>query len=217
MSNTHEAKAIAAVIKQHVTQAFAGMKDFFTKEQERHKEELLKQVVVAAEKVLKENMPAEARDGRDALDLEIMPSIDFEKSYPRGTYAQHKGGLWKSYQKTEGKKGWDCLVCGIDNIEIKTAEDARLVSIEIETSTGKQVKQFRMPVTKYKGVFSSKAHYEEGDMVTWGGNIYHCKGEPRGVALVNNEFPHPDNPEFWQLAVKRGRDGKDVARIGVKP
>jgi len=35
-------------------------------------------------------------DGRDAIDLEILPAIDESKQYPRGTYATHLGGLWKS-------------------------------------------------------------------------------------------------------------------------
>lgn len=35
-------------------------------------------------------------DGKDALQIEIQPSIDFEKSYPRGTFAVHKGGVIRS-------------------------------------------------------------------------------------------------------------------------
>ncbi|END7920649.1 phage portal protein, partial [Escherichia coli] len=32
------------------------------------------------------------QDGRDATALEIIPAIDDQKSFPRGTYATHQGG-----------------------------------------------------------------------------------------------------------------------------
>ncbi|ENK5579374.1 portal protein, partial [Escherichia coli] len=42
------------------------------------------------------------QDGRDATALEILPAIDDQKSFPRGTYATHQGGLWRAYEKTHG-------------------------------------------------------------------------------------------------------------------
>ncbi|MCD4461143.1 phage portal protein, partial [Escherichia coli] len=49
------------------------------------------------------------QDGRDATALEILPAIDDQKSFPRGTYATHQGGLWRAYEKTHGMRGWECL------------------------------------------------------------------------------------------------------------
>ncbi|EFT4822202.1 phage portal protein, partial [Escherichia coli] len=56
------------------------------------------------------------QDGRDATALEILPAIDDQKSFPRGTYATHQGGLWRAYEKTHGMRGWECLVDGVADI-----------------------------------------------------------------------------------------------------
>ncbi|ECM5623126.1 phage gp6-like head-tail connector protein, partial [Salmonella enterica subsp. enterica] len=59
----------------------------------------------------------DGEDGRDALSLEILPFIDEGKSYPRGSYATHNGGLWRAYEKTHGMRGWECLVDGVAGID----------------------------------------------------------------------------------------------------
>jgi hypothetical protein len=56
------------------------------------------------------------------------------------------------------------------------------------------------PQLRYRNVFQEGQSYAPGDVVTWGGSMWHCNA------------PTTDKPgdgqSVWTLAVKRGRDGK---------
>jgi hypothetical protein len=70
---------------------------------------------------------------------------------------------------------------------------------------GEDVKEFpiTVPVPRYRGVFKEGTAYELGDMVTWGGNLWHCD-------VPTQEKPQPTGPKLWSMAAQRGRDGKDA-------
>ena len=70
---------------------------------------------------------------------------------------------------------------------------------------GVQVKrfEFRVPLTIYRGVWREGTH-EKGDAVIWAGSLW--------VAQKDTDAK-PDSGGGWQLAVKRGRDAKDAAKI----
>lgn len=146
--------------------------------------------------------------GKDATDIHILPAIDFEKSYPRGTWAHHNGGLYKSHANTLGERGWDCVINGIDAIDVDKSGD-REITVKITDSRGEQVvKTFSMQNVIYQGIYDEKkdADYEDGDMVTCGGSVWHCLSKNPGR-------PGDSNPN-WKLAVKRGQNGKD-GRNGI--
>jgi len=140
-------------------------------------------------------------DGKDALQLEILPSIDAEKTYPRGTYAMHHGGLWRSYQKTTGMNGWECLVDGISDIDITQAEDRQFTVTAVKSSGEKTEKTFSVPVMIYRDIFKDGVKYYPGDSVTWGGSVWYCHQE-------TGDKPGEDGSKGWKLAVKRGRDAR---------
>lgn len=145
--------------------------------------------------------PENGVDGKDALQLEIQPAIDETKSYPRGTYATHSGGLWRAYQKTTGMKGWECVVDGMSAADIKQTE-ARTFEVSISMASGAVVnKSFCLPVMIYRGVFKNGEGYLPGDTVTWGGSLWHCDD-------VTTDKPGENGSKGWTLAAKRGRDGK---------
>lgn len=153
----------------------------------------------AAEKIPN---PKPGTDGRDALAIELEPFIDEEKSYPRGTYATHKGGLWRSHEKTHGMRGWECIVDGVSNVDIKQ-DNQRTFSISLERASGAvEVKSFDVPVTIYRDVFKSGTEYQPGDTVTWGGSLWHCNE-------VTADKPGEPGSKGWTLAVKKGRDLRD--------
>lgn len=56
------------------------------------------------------------------------------------------------------------------------------------------------PGLAFRGVFKMGGAYEQGDMVTWDGSMWHCN-EP------TNE--KPGTTKSWQLCVRKGQDGKD--------
>lgn len=65
---------------------------------------------------------------------------------------------------------------------------------------------FIVPAAIYRGVWRSGA-YEQGDAVTFGGSIFIAK-------RATSAKPETSGDD-WQLAVKRGRDGKD-AKVSAK-
>ena len=144
----------------------------------------------------------DGEDGRDALSLEILPFIDEGKSYPRGSYATHNGGLWRAYEKTHGMRGWECLVDGVAGIDIQQSEQRSFTLTVNRTSGAIETKTFDVPVMIYQGVFKSGQEYLPGDTVTWGGSLWHCDEQ-------THDKPGETGSKGWTLAAKRGRDGRD--------
>ena len=142
-------------------------------------------------------------DGRDALQPEILPAINETKSYTRGTYAKHAGGLWRSFEQTSGMRGWECIVDGIavviPEMVGKTLKMKVLHSSGMETDLSAHI-----PVQTYKGVFAHGEH-EQGDTVTWAGSLWHCN-------KTGTESKPGDGSADWTLAVKKGRDGREVVK-----
>ena len=141
-------------------------------------------------------------DGRDALALELLPFIDDSKSYPRGSYATHNGGLWRAYEKTHGMRGWECIVDGVAGVDV-SMEGMRNFTVTVNRASGtSEKKAFDVPVMVYRGVFKSGDEYLTGDTVTWGGSLWHCDEQTQ-------DKPGETGSKGWTLAAKRGRDGRD--------
>lgn len=141
----------------------------------------------------------DGKDGKDALAIDILPSINEEKSYPKGTFASHRGGIWLARQATDGMNGWDLIVDGAHKITTQVLGEREFALIT-EKSSGKVTKTpFTVPMMIYRSIFKAGNKYQKGDAVTWGGSLWHCD-EP-------NENK-PGEGEGWQLVAKRGRDGR---------
>lgn len=131
-------------------------------------------------------------------DMDILPAIDLEKSYPRGTYAMHNGGLWKSFQKTNGIRGWDCLVNGVTSLSVEQVND-REFALKAALSDGTDVQHsLSVPVMIYKGVFAADIEYLPGDVVTQSGSMWSCK-------TATQQKPGSSCND-WTLCVKAGKD-----------
>ncbi|MCI0190726.1 hypothetical protein [Cronobacter sakazakii] len=165
---------------------------------------VLKQAVEEAVSNAVANLPPPepGENGRDALALEILPFIDEEKSYPRGSYATHNGGLWRAYEKTHGMRGWECVVDGVAGVEVERSEQRHFTLTINRASGSSETKSFDVPVMIYKGVFKSGQDYLPGDTVTWGGSLWHCDEQTQ-------DKPGETGSKGWTLATKRGRDGRD--------
>lgn len=143
--------------------------------------------------------PKDGEPGRDALQLELQPEIDLDRSYARGTYAKHAGGLWRAFEATKGLHGWECVVDGI--AELRVDQTGREFTLVARTSSGTEVsKSIKVAALEDKGVFKAGDDYEAGDGVTWGGSFF--------IAQKDAPIGHPGEPgcDGWRLAVKRGRD-----------
>lgn len=141
-------------------------------------------------------------DGRDALQLEILPGIDEATSYQRGTYATHNGGLWRSFQKTQGMYGWECIVDGIASVDVGQDGERNFTVSVLRAGGHSDRKTFSVPVMLYRGVFKIGETYQPGDTVTWGGSLWHCDA-------CSSDKPGEIGSKGWTLAAKRGRDGRD--------
>jgi collagen type III alpha len=144
--------------------------------------------------------------GRDGAEIQPLTAIDAAKSYPQGTWAKHAGGLWLARAATDGMTGWDCIVSGIDSIELELGEDLRTLSLQVRCSNGTAVtKSVEMPVVIDRGIYRQDDTYAKGDGVTWAGSYW--------IAQKGGALGKPGEGETgWRLAVKKGRDGRDGAK-----
>lgn len=143
--------------------------------------------------------------GRDAAEIDVLSGINPEKSYPRGTWAKHDGGLFMARKQTDGMAGWDCIVAGLTSVEVEqTAEREFIVKTSI-TGGGVRATQFKIPVVIDRGVWRA-GQYEAGDHVSWDGSGWIAQRQTVGK---------PGEAESgWRLSTKRGRDGKDGGPAG---
>lgn len=93
----------------------------------------------------------------------------------------------------DGVDGKDALP--IEDIEIK--QDGRHVTIKL----GDVERTIKLDAVIYQGVWTDK-EFEKGDAVTYGGSLWIAQeDQPEGA---------PGTTKSWRLAVKKGRDGKDL-------
>lgn len=93
---------------------------------------------------------------------------------------------------------------GFDDMTCELRDDG----VYLVWEKGEVIKEARLPVPIYRGVWKDGA-YHKGDTVTWGGSTWIAEGDPSGK---------PDAPDSgWRLAVKKGRDGKDGIVKEQKP
>ncbi|HSW83554.1 MAG TPA: hypothetical protein VLH12_08770 [Usitatibacter sp.] len=154
----------------------------------------------------KDGLDGEA--GRDAAELDILPSIDESKSYRRGQWASHAGGLIRAARATdpvvEGDitaAGWVVMVEGLACPPVVTqGDDPREITVAAMLTSGvKAVTTFRMPAMVYREVWRD-GEYEQGDVVTWSGSAWHCQ---------QKTTDQPGTSATWKLMVKKGAPGKD--------
>lgn len=139
--------------------------------------------------------------GRDALAVDILPAVDFEKSYPRGIYARHNGGVVRSYTQTDGERGWESVWSGVARVEVEQ-KDFRNFTIKTTVGDARPVEQtFTIPCVLDRGVYKADNDYFQGDATTFGGSLW--------VAQADNPEGKPGASKDWRLAVKHGRNGRD--------
>lgn len=154
--------------------------------------------------------------GRDAAELDVLPSIDEAKSYRRGTWASHNGGLIRASRQTEPVKegaiveaGWVVMVEGIAAVVATQGDDPREITVAAMLTSGtKAVTAFTVPMVIDKGVWREGEH-QKGDHVSWDGSGW--------IAQRKTSAKPGTSPDDWRLSTKRGRDGKDGGNSGGAP
>lgn len=153
-------------------------------------------------------------DGRDASQIDILESLDPQKTYPRGTVVAHRGGLIRAFRASDPladgaeleRCGWHVVVCGVQEVACEAAEDGRTLGIAMRMTDGKVVeKVLQVPVVIYRGIWREDQEYTRGDSTTRDGCTW--------VLMAEKQAGKPgDEASGWQMSVKRGRDGRDGNR-----
>lgn len=157
--------------------------------------------------------------GADALQINPLDAVDTHRSYSRGTYAKHQGGLIRATRSTDpldqpdgstlktaealAEAGWQILLDPVVGMQLEQADDARSFTVHCQHAFGAKSGQagtFQVPAMIYRGVFKDGATHARGDAVTWAGSLWHCHAE------ATTSKPGEGSAD-WTLAVKRGRDG----------
>jgi len=98
------------------------------------------------------------------------------------------------------KDGRDALA--LESFDMAIAEDGRTITVKLQAGETLIEKSVKIPAVIDRGVYSSEDSYEKGDGTTYGGCYWIAqKDAPEGV---------PGGSADWRLAVKKGRDGKDL-------
>lgn len=108
-----------------------------------------------------------------------------------------------------GRDGQDAR--GVDGLgfdDLSVTHDGER-SFTLRFSRGDQVKEFAftVPVVLDRGVWADgrDGGYAKGDGVTWAGSFW--------ISQKDENTDKPDGGDGWRLAVKRGRDAKQPAKV----
>ncbi len=145
--------------------------------------------------------------GRDALAIDILPGIDEAKSYARGTFAEHRGGIIRAIRNTDPitdagleKAGWVVSMNGVDRETEETLDEGRTINRTTHYTNGRTfAREIKTSALLYREVWR-EGEFERGDVVTWGGSAWHCQGKT---------MDKPGTSAAWRLMVKEGARGKD--------
>ena len=152
--------------------------------------------------------------GRDAAAIDTLPAVAPDKSYPRGTYAEYRGGTIRSIRQTlplgDGASleasGWVVNTNGIDSEEEQLQDDGRTLLRRTVYTNGRVFERsFQFAVVIDRGVWRD-GQFKAGDHVS-------CEGS--GWIAQCDTTDRPGKSDAWRLSTKRGRDGKNFDDVGA--
>jgi hypothetical protein len=163
-------------------------------------------------KHLADNPPVPGARGLDALEITILPSINTERRYAKGTYARWGGGVIRALRDTEPGDPiftgcWDVVIDGVKAIEVHPLGGAEFAVKSILTGGASHIAKLASPTftDSYKDVWKESAgEYKRGDIVTHKGSVWLAKSDTA---------ERPGTGDGWRLIVKAGRDGKDLSLV----
>lgn len=128
-----------------------------------------------AEQLKSVRLPQDGKPGRDALDLEIVESIEQGKSYPAGTFALHDGGTVLATRDTDpldgdlAAAGWKVTQDGIKDVVREDCDDERITRVVVRSTSGRR---FVVDCVTASGMVDQGVHrpgmkYRAGDCVTF--------------------------------------------------
>lgn len=169
--------------------------------------------------------PKDGEDGKDAdmadlklhlaelvknIQLPSPPSVDevaavFERRFSDLTLSwerQARDTFEKAVDRMPAPKdGRDALP--LESFDLSLAEDGRTVTVKMQAGATVLEKSLKIASVIDRGAYKSQSEYECGDAVTHGGSLWIAQQDsPEGAPGMGGKG--------WRLAVKKGRDGKDL-------
>lgn len=169
--------------------------------------------------------PKDGEDGKDAdmadlklhlaelvknIQLPSPPSVDevaavFERRFSDLTLSwerQARDTFEKAVDRMPSPKdGRDALP--LESFDLSLAEDGRTVTVKMQAGDTVLEKSLKIASVIDRGAYKSQSEYECGDAVTHGGSLWIAQQDsPEGAPGMGGKG--------WRLAVKKGRDGKDL-------
>ena len=154
-------------------------------------------------------LPQNGKDGENGKDgqsvsieqvKEIVENVTtkWQLEFERRAYDILEKAVDKFPKPVKGDKGEDGF--GIDSFQ---QIDARTVKAVYKRGDEVIEQTFKFPAVIDKGVYVKGTHHEQGDGVTFGGSYW--------IAQKDTDKAPMDGDD-WRLAVKRGKDGKDLTK-----
>lgn len=149
------------------------------------------------------------RDGLSAVKFILDQSGELVGTFSDGSV--EKLGVVKGKDGEPGKDG----APGRDGVDGLGFDDMTIdydgeKTISLVFTRGDVVKEAKlvMPIVIDRGFWSADKQYQAGDFVSWAGQVYCAKQDTSAK---------PDDESAWRLAVKRGRDGRDLLPKDEQP
>lgn len=99
------------------------------------------------------------------------------------------------------KNGRDALP--LESFDLSLSEDGRTLTVKMQAGEGIVEKSLRLAGIIDRGIYKAGGTYDQGDAVTHGGCLWIAQQDaPEGTPGMGGKG--------WRLAVKKGRDGKDL-------
>lgn len=98
------------------------------------------------------------------------------------------------------KDGRDAME--LEDFDLTLGDDGRTVTMSLKRGETVIQKAIVLPTIQYQGVYEPEGKYLKGDAVTFGGSLW--------LVLKDAPLGTPGDSNDYQLAVKKGRDGKDL-------
>lgn len=91
----------------------------------------------------------------------------------------------------------------LESFDLSLSEDGRTVTVKMQAGETQTEKSIRIPSVIDRGPYKQGNEYEKGDGVTHGGSFWIAQDDkPEGAPGMGGKG--------WRLAVKKGRDGRDL-------
>lgn len=147
----------------------------------------------------------DGKDGKDGKDGRGVKDLLIDRD--GCLVATMEDGEMKNLGAIVGKDGRDGVDgaqgapgFSLDDFDVARGTDGRTFTLKFEQGDTRHEYELTFPVPVYCGIYKEGEQHVPGDLVTWGGCLWHCDAETK------------DKPgtEHWTMAVKKGRDGKDA-------